>query len=76
MHYSEKIISSHKVSLSGHYNDKLNSYKFEEPAVVEKELDSVISVSPSKKIAFITRHLLTTEPTHILILENEYYERR
>jgi len=39
------------------------------------ESDSVISKNESKRIGYITRHLLTGEPTHSLILQGEHYDR-
>jgi len=45
---------------------------FSEPIM---EFDSVTSKNESKKIGFITRHLLTGEPTHSLILQGDHYDR-
>lgn len=39
------------------------------------EFDSVTSKNELKKIGFITRHQLTGEPTHSLILQGNHYDR-
>ena len=51
--------------------------QFKEPYVLEEHgvKDTVVSDSPSKREAYITRHLLTCEATHALILNGEWYER-
>lgn len=39
------------------------------------ESDSVTSLNETKRIGFITRHLLTGDLTHSLTLEGEFYDR-
>lgn len=70
----EKILSNHLSALSGHYQD-LQKYSFNEPYFIDGQDDSVVSNSLSKKVAYITRHLLTCEVTHAIILDKEWYSR-
>jgi len=65
------MILSHINSLSACHEEK-TLQTFGKPKL---EGDSVTSVSESKKIAHITRHLLTSEPTHSIILKDEWFER-
>jgi len=39
------------------------------------ESDTVTSINEQKRIGFITRHQLTGDMTHSLILQGEYYDR-
>jgi hypothetical protein len=71
----ERMITNHMVSLSSHYGDKLKALKFDEAKIIENDKDSVISHSVSKKIKFVTRHLLTAEVTHSMVFDKEWYER-
>jgi len=71
----EKMFSNHLVALSSYYKDDLKNMKFDEPKMIEKDNDSVLSHSISKKIGFITRHLLTADVTHSIIFEREWYDR-
>lgn len=71
----EKVITNHLRSLSAHYAESLSKYAFEEPKLIEGQEDSAVSNSPSKKTAFITRHLLTSEVTHSIILDKDWYSR-
>jgi len=75
MNRNEKMLSLHSISLSAHYGEKLKKMNFLTPYSEEKDNDSLISNSPSTKTAFITRHLLTGEVTHSLILDKEWYSR-
>lgn len=68
----EQMLANHISSLTGVFED-YKSLKFLEPS--HPDNDTYISNSPSKKIAYITRHLLTSEVTHGLILEKEHYNR-
>ena len=67
----EKMLSSHMASLSFNYSEEMLC-NFSKPIV---EGDSITSLYESKKIAHITRHLLTGEATHSLILKDEMYCR-
>ena len=67
MTQEERIIKTHLVSLSSHFESDLNKFNFEAPRIYDNQNDSVISNSPSKKTAYITRHLLTSEVTHSII---------
>jgi len=67
----ERMITFHTNSLTALFNEK-DLKGFDKPKL---DGDSVTSLNESKKIGFITRHLLTGESTHSLILENEFYER-
>jgi len=69
----ERMLSNHLSSLTGVFGENYKSLKFEPPA--HPDNDTYISNSPTKKIAYITRHLLTSEVTHGLILEKETYNR-
>jgi hypothetical protein len=71
----ERMLASHTVALSSHYGDVLKSMKFDEPQIVEKDNDSVLSHSIAKKVGFVTRHLLTAEVTHSIVFEKEWYDR-
>jgi len=71
----ERMITNHMSSLSSHYGDVLKSMKFNEAKIMEGDNDSVLSHSVTKKIGFVTRHLLTAEVTHAIIFEKEWYER-
>jgi hypothetical protein len=71
----ERMLTNHMVALSSHYGDKLKSLKFDEAKIIENDNDSVISHSITKKIGFVTRHLLTAECTHSIVFEKEWYER-
>jgi len=75
MTYKDRIFNTHLISLSSHYGDRLEKYNFESPVIYENQNDSVLSNSPSKKVAYITRHLLTSEVTHSIILDKESYSR-
>jgi len=67
----ERMLSFHTNSLTALYDEKLLR-TFGKPNL---DGDSVTSISETKKIAHITRHLLTGEATHSLRLEGEFYER-
>jgi hypothetical protein len=67
----ERMIKNHLNSRDQLYNDK--KIKFEQPQFAKKCNDTIIS--KSKKEIFITRHLLTAECTHSLILKDEWLER-
>jgi hypothetical protein len=76
MTHEERIISAHCKSLSAHYGDVLTSMKFGKPEVInEIDKSGVESHSVTKKVRYITRHLLTSEVTHAIILDREWYER-
>jgi len=65
------MLSFHTNSLTAIYDEKVLR-GFNKPRL---DGDTIMSVNESKKIGFITRHLLTGESTHSLILENKFYER-
>jgi len=65
------MITSHVNSLTACHEEKILK-TFGKPQL---DGDSVTSVSESKRIAHITRHLLTSEPTHSLILKDEHFDR-
>ena len=67
----DRMIKSHIESLSACHSEKI-FLSFSKPKL---EGDSVTSISESKKIAHITRHLLTSEPTHSIILKDEFFDR-
>lgn len=67
----EKMLSFHRESLK-HIHDEKTLKGFDEPIV---ENDSITSVNKLKKIAHITRHLLTCEATHSIILRDEWFNR-
>ena len=46
-----------------------------QPKIIENDNDSVLSHSITKKIGFVTRHLLTAECTHSIVFEQEWYDR-
>ncbi len=69
------MIANHMSALSSQYNDKLHSMKFEAPRLMDKDNDSVLSHSITKKVGFVTRHLLTADVTHCIIFEREWYNR-
>lgn len=73
----ERMLSSHSATLSSYYGKRLKSMQFKEPYVLVEHgvRDTVVSNSPSKHEAYITRHLLTCEATHALILNGDCYER-
>ena len=71
----ERMISNHMASLSSYYGDKLNKLKFDQAQIIDKDNDSVISHSVSKKIKFVTRHLLTGDITHSTIFVDGWYDR-
>lgn len=73
----ERMLSSHSATLSSYYGKRLKSMQFKEPYVHTEHgvTDTVISNSSSKREAYITRHLLTCEATHALILNGSCYER-
>ena len=71
----ERMLASHLVALSSHYGDDLKNMKFDEAMVMKNDNDSVVSHSISKKVGFVTRHLLTAEVTHSVVFEREWYER-
>jgi len=72
---SERMICFHRAALSGCMAER--NIKFNDPYIPQDATlnDTVISNCPSKKVAVITRHLLTGEATHALILEKEHYDR-
>jgi hypothetical protein len=59
----ERQINAHLKALSGHYLDSLKEMRFKPPYVDPKDRDSVISLSLSKKEAFISKHYI---PGHYL----------
>jgi len=67
----EKMITSHVNSLTSNYDEKILK-TFSKPVL---DGDTVTSLNETKRIAHITRHLLTCEATHSLKLEGEFYER-
>ena len=67
----ERMINYHIDSLSACHSEKLFK-SFGKPKL---EGDSVTSINESKRIAHITRHLLTSEPTHSIILKDEHFDR-
>ena len=75
MNRKEKMITNHMVALSSHYGDTLKSIKFNDAIIMENDNDSAMSHSITKKIGFVTRHLLTAECTHSIVFEKEWYER-
>ena len=72
---TERMFMSHSAALSSQYGDALHDMKFEAPRLIEKDNDSVLSDSKAKKVAFVTRHLLTADVTHCIIFEKEFYSR-
>jgi len=72
---TERMICFHKAALSGCMAER--NIKFNDPFIPQEatQNDTVISDCPSKRVAVITRHLLTGEATHALILEREFYDR-
>jgi len=75
MDYKERIILSHMKALSNHYGEELNKMKFNKPRIYDNQNDSVVSISDTKKTAFVTRHLLTDDVTHVLLLDGEWFNR-
>jgi len=71
----ERLVTMHNRALSAHYGDKLNKMYFDAPYKPEKDNDTVISNSTKNRVAFVTRHLLTSEVTHAIIFDREWYER-
>jgi len=67
----ERMLLSHVNSLTACHDEKILK-TFGKPKL---DGDSVTSVSESKKIAHITRHLLTSEPTHSIVLKDEHFNR-
>lgn len=65
------MLKHHKESLSFIHDEKTLK-GFDEPLI---ERDTVTSINKTKKIAHITRHLLTCEATHSIILKDEWFER-
>jgi len=68
---NERMVLCHVDSLTSNYDSNLLKL-FSKPVL---EGDSITSTIENKKIAFITRHLLTGESTHSLKLEGEFYDR-
>jgi len=54
----ERQINAHLKALSGHYLNELKNMKFKPPYVDPKDKDSVISLSSSRKEAFISKHYI------------------
>ena len=71
MKLHERMLSSHIAALTANYDEK-QLEAFSKPKL---EADTVTSLDEKNKIAHITRHLLTGEATHSLILKDEFYER-
>ena len=71
MNRQERMLKSHVDSLTAIHCESILK-GFDKPVL---EGDSVTSRNESKRIAHITRHLLTSEPTHSIILQGEHYER-
>ena len=74
----QKLFQTHSKALSGHYGDTLKSMKFNAPRIYEK--DSVVSVSASKKEAYVTRHhvaghYMSDAPTHSIVFNGEWFSR-
>jgi hypothetical protein len=74
----ERLIDTHLVALSGHYGDNLKKMKFNPPVITPLERDSVVSISPSKKEAYVTRHHIAghfqaSVPTHAVIFKGDWF---
>lgn len=74
----EKLINTHNKSLSAHYGENLKKMKFAAASIYEK--DSAISISDSKKEAYISRHYVSghylgDHPTHVIILNGDCFDR-
>jgi len=54
----DRQLNAHLKALSGHYAGLLKEMKFKPPYVDPKDKDSVISLSPSKKEAYISKHYI------------------
>lgn len=69
----DRMIKSHVDSLSQNYDEKILK-TFGKPKL---EGDTVTSISESKKLAHITRHLIsfTGEATHAVMLNEKTYDR-
>lgn len=72
---AEKMLANHMSSLSSYYGDDLKSMKFDIAKIMDKDNDSAVSHSISKKVGFVTRHLLTSDVTHSIVFEKEWYDR-
>lgn len=76
----ERLIDTHLIALSGHYGDNLKKMKFNAPVITPLERDSVVSISPSKREAYVTRHHIAghfqaSVPTHAVIFNGEFFNR-
>jgi hypothetical protein len=76
----ERLIDTHLRSLSAQYGDNLKKMKFNPPVITLLERDSVVSISPSKKEAYVTRHYIaghfqSSVPTHAVIFSGECFDR-
>lgn len=71
MNREERMLKSHVDSLTAAHTESILG-GFSKPVL---EGDTVTSLNEKKRIAHITRHLLTSEPTHSLILQGEHYDR-
>jgi len=76
----EKLIDTHLKALSGHYGVNLKKMKFNPPVVTPLERDSVVSISPSKKEAYVTRHHIAGHfqanvPTHSIVFNGDWWNR-
>lgn len=67
----ERMLKFHTESLVFLQNEKVLK-NFEKPKI---EGDTITSINEKDRIVHITRHLLTGESTHSLILSGENYER-
>lgn len=76
----ERLIETHLKSLSAQYGDNLKKMKFNAPVITPLEKDSVVSISPSKKEAYVTRHYIaghfqSNVPTHVMVFNGECFNR-
>ena len=76
----ERLIATHLRSLSAQYGDNLKKMKFNAPVITPLERDSVVSISPSKREAYVTRHHIaghfqSSVPTHAVIFNGDCFNR-
>jgi len=74
MNLEEKMFSLHTKSLTSHYTDFKNM-KFQESYRDKNDPETIVTKSPSNKIAYVTRHDNLGNHSYTIIFDKDWYGR-
>lgn len=74
MNLEEKMLSLHTRALTSYYEDFKNM-KFQASYRDKKDFETIVSKSPTNKIAYVSRHDNQGNLLHIIIFEKDCYDR-